>query len=70
MFEELLALIEMAELSVGAERLHEALHGAAVVECAEVRIIPLAGAVQAAQIMAQQFLAFVGAEIDVRIEQE
>ncbi len=63
-------MIDVAELPIRAEGLHEPLHRAQIVDFAEARIGRAARSVEAAQVMAEQFLALFGGEIDVWIEEE
>src|SRR5690348_3138479 len=62
--------VGMAQFSVGAEGLHEALHGAQIVEGPETgRFVP-SRAMETAEIVRKQFLALRIAERDVGIEEQ
>src|SRR4051794_32905809 len=62
--------IGVPEFAIGAQRLHETLHGTEVVKRAEAGRLVASRAMQAAQIVGEQFLALRSSERDIRIEQE
>ena len=69
MIEERRATVGVAEFAVGPERLHEPLHGTEFVERAEAGRFVATGAVQAAEIVREQFFALGGGQRHVGIEQ-
>lgn len=64
------ASVGVAEFSVCAERLHEPLHGAQIVDGHELRFVMRAGAEETAEVVVEQFLALRVGERHVRIEKE